>query len=104
MEKKRELLPILTDGIVSLIELYDDCKTLETTDNELASRRLRNNIIAFKNTDLKKLELVVANIRYEINVEKGRVTKKVPKEFKEQTLKKRVPSKPINNNLNKNKL
>ncbi len=72
IEKKRIILPALSEAIIALTMLSADVATLELHDNEQASKRLRKGLIDFKNTNLKNLEITVSNIRFDMNTDKGR--------------------------------
>lgn len=83
--KKREMLPALHKAIIALTGLTGDFATLELHDNEQASKRVRKGLIDFKNKDFKALEIMVQNIRFDINTDKGREVKRPRKEFNAST-------------------
>lgn len=81
IEKKREILPALNNAIIALTMLSGDAAKLELHDNEEASKRLRKGVIDFRNVDLKNLEIIIQNIRFDINTDKGRKVKRQKKDL-----------------------
>lgn len=72
-QKKREILPVLHKVISALVALSPDCAKLELMDNDQASRRLKRDITALKETELKEFTNLVFGVR---SVIKNKVPRK----------------------------
>lgn len=69
-EKKRELTPLINSAIQRLINMNADAAKLEYYDNDMASRRLKKEIVDFEHGELKNLKDAVKDIRESINTKK----------------------------------
>lgn len=70
--KKREILSTLDKAIAALVALSGDCSRLEVMDNDQASRRVKRDIAAFKETELKAFSDLIYGIRTEIKMKPRR--------------------------------
>lgn len=77
MEKRRDLLPIINNAIISLTNMVPDACNLEYHNNDKLSRKLKDKVVKFKAKELVDLENAVKAIRAEIN--KVKTTKKQQK-------------------------
>lgn len=64
--KKREILPTLHNAIIALTALGADAANLEVNDNDSASKRLKRDLIDFKNGPLEDLFQKIKSVRDEI--------------------------------------
>lgn len=64
--KKREILNDLNGAITTLAALSGDCAKLEVMDNDEASRRLKRDLVEFREGPFKKLVTNIYGIREEI--------------------------------------
>lgn len=61
--QKREILPVLHRVINALVALSPDCAKLELMDNDQASKRLKRDLSALKETELKEFTDLVFGVR-----------------------------------------
>lgn len=61
--QKREILPTLNKVISALVALSPDCAKLELMDNDQASKRLKRDLSALKETELKAFTDLVFGVR-----------------------------------------
>ena len=71
--KKRDLLPDLNKMILDLQYMVPDAAKLELSDNDKASRRLKQSLVEFKNGPFAAFSEKVKAIREEINSKPKRV-------------------------------
>lgn len=74
--KKRNLLPKLKNLLKVLASLSHDVATLELSNNQDASSRVRKSLIDFKNKDLYDFQNEITNIRVDIKINKGKTVKR----------------------------
>lgn len=75
MEKKREILPLITNASVAICDMSLSAAKLEYYDNDDASRKLKQQIVDFEHGPLKALKDMVKGIREEVNARPKRPVK-----------------------------
>lgn len=73
MLKRRELLPVLNNAIAALTAMAGEAATLEISDNEQASRRLKRMFKNFTSAELITLENSIISVREELRTRKKKV-------------------------------
>lgn len=65
-QTKREILPALNKVISALVALSADCAKLELMDNDQASKRIKRDLAAIKEKELKDFTSLIYGIREEL--------------------------------------
>lgn len=66
MEKKRELLSLLNKCIIAMSNMTGDVAKLEIMDNDVASRKIKRDMLNFKNNELTEFNKAIHKTRDEV--------------------------------------
>lgn len=69
-EKIREMVPLIDAAIQKLVRMSADAAKLEYSNNDEASRRIKRDLVEFKNTELANIDTAIKEVRTQNNSNK----------------------------------